>query len=82
MWYGEKSLKPQKRGAIWTRSTSGSGSGPEFRQVLTFLVKTDEHNQFSIINRFVHKQNTIPIARAKTKVLVQIAPGPNSPALP
>ena len=81
MCFGEKSLRGSKSGAIWSRTAWGSPGHPGFGQMLIFLVKTHEHNQFFIINCFGHKKITNPIAMAKTKVLVQIAPGPNSPAL-
>ena len=82
MCFGEKSLRGSKSGAIWSRTAWGSPGHPGFGQMLIFLVKTHEHNQFFIINCFGHKKITNTIDMAKTKVLDQIAPGPNSPGLP
>ena len=82
MCFGEKSLRGSKSGAIWSRTAWGSPGHPGFGQMLIFLVKTHEHNQFFIINRFGYKKITNTIDMAKTKVLDQIAPEPNSPGLP
>ena len=71
MCFGEKSLRGSKSGAIWSRTAWGSPGHPGFGQMLIFLVKTHEHNQFFIINCFGHKKITNTIDMAKTKVLDQ-----------